>query len=254
VTDASDWQRPSSVDSWGRAVLPTYISQIWFKGMIMRFRNFQFFLFMAALAASATAGIAWGEEDYLAGGYVASLDRSGAFEPGISGMVKWLDMPVPYSTFVPYREYYVAPLLPRASIISQMVDSPVQYNITGRTPSGMHYGNGQVQTYSSYTSSLTVPRNDLWIAGRTNWTQYAVIPVGASLKLLASAPSGGSGGFYKVIQTNSLKTDYQSVQFNPGYNSMNFWAGQTGRYMIYFVVNNMPSNVIIVDVLSQAPG
>jgi len=57
-----------------------------------------------------------------------------------------------------------------------------------------------------------------------------------------------------VIQTNSFKTDYQSMQFNPGYSSISFLAGQTGRHMLYFVVNNMPSNVVIVDVFSQAPG
>jgi hypothetical protein len=34
---------------------------------------------------------------------------------------------------------------------------------------------------------------------------------------------------------------------------MNFNADQVGRHMLYFVVNNQPSNVVIVDVLAQAP-
>ena len=208
---------------------------------------------MAALTALMFIGTAWGQEDYLGVGYVASLDRSAFFEPGISGMVKWLDMPAPSSTFLPYREYYTASRLPKTTPISQAVGSPVQYDISGRTPSGVYYGNGQAQSYASYASSLSTPRNDLWIAGQANWTQYAVIPVGASLQLLVSVPAGGSGGLYKVIQTNSLKTDYQSMQFNPGYISMSFLASQTGRHMLYFVVNNMPSNVVIVDVFSQSP-
>ena len=222
--------------------------------MIMRYRNYRFLLFMAALAAFMAIGITWGEEDYLAGGYVASLDRSDFFEPGISGMVRWLDLPVPGSTFAPYREYYMAPVPLKTSLVSDAVGSPVQYDIASRTPRGMYYGSGQAQNYSSYASSLSAPRNDLWIAGQANWTQYAVIPVGASLQLLASVPFGGSGGLYKVIQTNSIKTDYQSMQFNPGYSSMSFLAGQTGRHMLYVVVNNMPSNVVIVDVFSQALG
>ncbi|MCK9441221.1 MAG: hypothetical protein M0Q13_07355 [Methanothrix sp.] len=36
---------------------------------------------------------------------------------------------------------------------------------------------------------------------------------------------------------------------------MNFNADMVGRHMLYFVVNNQPSNVIVVDVLAQAePG
>jgi hypothetical protein len=36
---------------------------------------------------------------------------------------------------------------------------------------------------------------------------------------------------------------------------MNFNADQVGRHMLYFVVNNQPSNVVVVDVFSQAqPG
>jgi hypothetical protein len=36
---------------------------------------------------------------------------------------------------------------------------------------------------------------------------------------------------------------------------MNFNADQIGRHMLYFVVNNQPSNVVVVDVFAQAtPG
>jgi hypothetical protein len=65
-------------------------------------------------------------------------------------------------------------------------------------------------------------------------------------------PSGGAGSFFKLIQTNAVNTDYRTVQFEAGYSSMSFIAGQTGRHMFYFVVNNQPSNVVIVDVFSQA--
>ena len=96
--------------------------------------------------------------------------------------------------------------------------------------------------------------NDLWISGQTNWTQYAVSPVGASLQLVANVPTGGMGGFYEVVQTNTVSTEYKTYQFNPGYSTMNYRADQMGRHMLYFVVNNQPSNVVIVDVFSQALG
>jgi hypothetical protein len=34
---------------------------------------------------------------------------------------------------------------------------------------------------------------------------------------------------------------------------MDFNAGQVGRHTLYFVVNNQPSNVVVVDVFAQAP-
>jgi hypothetical protein len=34
---------------------------------------------------------------------------------------------------------------------------------------------------------------------------------------------------------------------------MNFNADKVGRHMLYFVVNNQPSNVVVVDVFTQTP-
>jgi hypothetical protein len=34
---------------------------------------------------------------------------------------------------------------------------------------------------------------------------------------------------------------------------MNFYADQVGRHVLLFVVNNQPSNVVIVDVFAQVP-
>ncbi len=73
---------------------------------------------MAALAACLLLSTASGQADFLEGGYVASGDRSMA-DPGISGMLQWLDRPVnlpwyssdssfykraaPDTTFSPYK-------------------------------------------------------------------------------------------------------------------------------------------------------
>jgi len=210
-------------------------------------------LCMTALATCLLIGNAWGD-DYLEGGYVGSFDRSRMMEPGIAGMVAWLDLPVPGSAFAPYNEYYKITVAPAMSIMSDAVSSPVQYNITGRMPAGVYYRNGQWLSYATYAASRITQSNDLWISGQTNWTSYAAIPVGSSLQLLANVPSGGVGSFFKLIQTNAVSTDYRTAQFNSGYSSMSFIAGQTGRHMLYFVVNNQPSNMVIVDVFSQAPG
>ena len=231
----------------------------------MKYRKIS--LGMTALVACLLIGIALGE-DYMEGGYVQSFDRSKMMDPGIAGMVQWLDAPVPsfpwYSSgisfyrqtvpssiFTPYREYYATEASPT---LNGIVSSPAKFNVTEQPPYGIYYGNGQGQTYTQYASSTPTNTNDLWILGATNWTQYAVSPVGASLQLVAGVQAGGMGGIYEVVQTDRVSTEYRTYQFNPGYSTMNFRADRMGRHMLYFVVNNQPSNVVIVDVFSQLHG
>ena len=104
---------------------------------------------------------------------------------------------------------------------------------------------------SQYTSRPS-EANDLRILGTTNWTQYAVTPAGNLLEVVANVPVGGIGQFYKLFQTNNVSIEHKTYQFNPGKNEMVFKAEKVGRYMLYFVVNNQPSNVVIVDVSNQA--
>ncbi|MHB8118933.1 MAG: hypothetical protein ACYDHX_09425 [Methanothrix sp.] len=222
---------------------------------------------MTAFAACLLISIAWGE-DYLEGGYVSSYDRSTMMDKGIAGMVQWLDAPipsfpwygsdltfyrraVPCSIFNPYREYYTTT---GTSLAGGVISSPVKFDISQAMPYGVYYGNGQGLPYSQYASTMPLRTNELWISGARNWTQYAVSPVGASLQLVANVPAGGMGGFYDVVQTDAVRTEYKTYQFNPGYNTMNFKAEQMGRHMLYLVVNNQPSNMVIVDVFSRAPG
>ena len=60
-----------------------------------------------------------------------------------------------------------------------------------KTPSSVYYGAGVGLPNSQYASLLSSKTSDLWIQGTTNWTQYAVVPVGTWLELVAYAPVGG---------------------------------------------------------------
>jgi len=226
---------------------------------------------MAILAAFLLSGFASGQDnqDFLEGGYVG---YSRTDDPGLAGMLRWLDQPVysypwysssgssfynqPYSetTFNPYREYYstagtTASTKPSGGIVS----NPAKYDIRGRTPSVVYYGAGVGLPYSQYASLAPSKTCDLWIQGANNWTQYVVCPVGTWLQLVANAPAAGPAGFYEVVQTDTAATKYMIYQFNAGYNSMNYLADKVGRHMLYFVLKNQPSNVVVVDVFYQAP-
>lgn len=49
---------------------------------------------------------------------------------------------------------------------------------------------------------------------------------------------GESGAKVKIVEVRN--------------NTMNIYVDQVGRHMLYFVVNNQPSNMIVVDVSTQA--
>jgi hypothetical protein len=198
-------------------------------------------------------------------GITCGQDRS-MNDPGIADMLQWLDTPVPnfpwyttggsfysqpYSdtTFSPFTQYYVTSGTP---VVGGIISNPIKFDITQKTPSAVYYGAGVGLPYTQYASTVPSKTNDLWVQGATNWTQYVVSPVGTWLQLIAYAPIEGPAGFYEMIQTDTTSSKYKTYQFNQGYNTMNFYADQMGRHMLYFVVNNQPSNVVVVDVFAQA--
>lgn len=219
---------------------------------------------MAMLSACLLIGVAF-SQDWLEGGYVRSNDRSALMDKGIAGMVRWLDAPVysypwyssdvsfykkavPATAFSPYKEYYVTT---GSSVPGMIVSNPIKFDISNDAPSRVYYGTGQGLSYTQYASIVPSRANDLWIKGAKNWTQHLICPVGATLQLVGNAPLGGSGVFYETVQNSSTGMRHQTCKFYSGYNTMSFFAGQIGRNMLYFVINNQPSNVIIVDVFAQ---
>lgn len=209
--------------------------------------------------------------DWLEGGYVRSLDRSRLMDPGIAGMVRWLDAPVPSypwygsdlsfykrlapaSAFTPFSQYYAeAKVEAEAPREAEIISRPVPFNITLGAPKNVFYGSGQGLPFSQYLSTEPSRSSDLWIRGRENWTQYVVSPAGAAVELVANVPGGGSGGFYQTVQTETASLNSKTYQFYDGYNSMIFRADRIGRHLLYLVVDNQPSNVVVIDVFAQAP-
>ena len=122
---------------------------------------------------------------------------------------------------------------------------------------------GQIKStdYPDESSS----RIDLELASMENWLNQPANYVpwyssggssfysGTWLQLVANAPVGGSAGFYDIVQTDTPAIKYSTYQFNHDYNTMNVNANHVGRHMLCFVVNNHPSNVVVVDVFAQVP-
>jgi hypothetical protein len=156
------------------------------------------------------------------------------------------------STFSSFREYYATS---GTSVVGGIISTPIQFDIAQKMPSRIYFGTGQPLPYTQYVSTVPSRTNELWVQGATDWSQYVVSPLGTWLQLVAYAPVGGPAGFYEIVQTDTTAPKFKTYQFYPGYNTMNFNADQVGRHILLYVVNNQPSNVVIVDVLAQAsPG
>ena len=104
----------------------------------------------------------------------------------------------------------------------------------------------QYQNYATYTGG-----NSLWIQGPTSWTQYAKVPQGSSLSLLATSSVGGNGYLYEIYPDGKLsKNDFY---FFPGSSQISFYAETIGQHVMLFVIGGQVSNSIIIDVTSYSP-
>lgn len=158
------------------------------------------------------------------------------------------------SAFSFFRGFYESSGMPE---VSGIISTPIKFDITHREPARVYFGSGKELQYSKYVSTMASLNNELWIqgssAGGIDWSQYVVCPSGAWLQLVAYTPSGGPAGFYEIVQNDAKTLTYKTYQFYPGYNSMSFPADQVGRHVLLFIVDNQPSNVVIVDVFAQIP-
>ena len=132
---------------------------------------------------------------------------------------------------------------------------PVKVDISHRTPAKIYFGNGQQITYTQYQSAISssLRGNELWLQKGLDWSQYAILPVKSAVQLLAFSPSGGQADYYEIYQSDTLGITGKSLTLFSGYSSVDFAPQKAGRYILLFVLNNQPSNAVIVDVISEAP-
>ena len=127
---------------------------------------------------------------------------------------------------------------------SNPIGAPQRVEIVGM-PSTVYLGE-QMQSvpYSQYQSSPAYTgANSLWIKGATTWTQYAVVPQGATVSLIAISSTGGSG-----YLTSDGQTDSNNYVFYPS-NQLTFYASTIGRHTLSFAINGRASNQVVIDVV-----
>jgi hypothetical protein len=145
-----------------------------------------------------------------------------------------------------YSQYYS---MTSGSVPNTHIIAPQQYQISGNIPATVYFNYKQqavpytqYQSYATYTGDIS-----LWIQGTSSWTQYASVPQGAHLSLIATASNGGNGYLYEIYPDGRfLKNNYY---YFPGYNRIGFIADTIGQHILLFVIDGKVSNAIVLDVV-----
>lgn len=133
------------------------------------------------------------------------------------------------------------------------IEAPKKHEIKNEIPKTVYFSYQmqavpytQYKTYSAYTGG-----NSLWIQGATSWTQYAQVPQGSSLSLLATSTAGGNGYLYEIDPSGILSKN--NFYFFPGSNQIGFYADTIGQHILLFIINGQISNSIVIDVTPYTP-
>jgi hypothetical protein len=144
-----------------------------------------------------------------------------------------------------YAQFYAMNTGPTPS---SLISVPQPYNIEGNYPTTVYFST-QMQSvlFSQYQANPTyVAGNSLWIKGSTAWSQYAAVPVGANVPLLAISPSSGGSGLLNIMDSSGQTYSYNYF-FYPS-SLLSFYAANPGRYTLTFVIGGMTSNPVVIDV------
>ncbi len=144
-----------------------------------------------------------------------------------------------------YSQYYT---MTTGSAPSTHISAPTQIDIVGMVPANLYLSTqNQEVPYSQYMSNpANTGMNSLWIQGATSWAQYATVPQGASISLIAISSTGGSGYLNEIHPDGTMYNS--NFYFYPGSSRMNFYADTIGRHILSFVINGKVSNTVIIDV------
>lgn len=132
------------------------------------------------------------------------------------------------------------------------LSEPRRIEIRGHEPKFVYLFGAQPISYTEFVSRASIlGTNQLWIAGSDKWTQYVVCPVNTMLRLVADSTANGLADIYEIYPNNTINR--RQYYIYSGFNDMNFKADAVGRNIIFFIANNIPSNLVIVDVVPSAP-
>jgi hypothetical protein len=147
-----------------------------------------------------------------------------------------------------YSQYYWAY---KGSAPKKHIEGPKKHAIVDSMPTTVYFSyQMQAMPYSQYQSNAAITGgNSLWIQGASSWSQYAKVPPGSGLSLLATSSAGGYGYLYEIAPGGKLSKE--SFYFFPGSSQIDFYADTIGQHVLLFIIGGQVSNAIVIDVISK---
>lgn len=156
------------------------------------------------------------------------------------------EQPQPSESFSQFYRIEPQPAAPEQPVVEE-------YEVSGREPEQVFFGGPEQQavSYSEYeTLAATAEPNALWIQGRDAWVRNVQVPRGSRLTLLALTQTSGPGTFYQVFPSGNLA---KNSFFLYPLSAIDFYADDVGQHLIFFVKDNVLSNIVTIDVQPFAP-
>jgi hypothetical protein len=141
----------------------------------------------------------------------------------------------------------------RGPVSKKHIDAPKKHEIKNEIPTTVYFSyQMQAVPYTQYKSYPTnIGGNSFWVQGASSWTQYAQVPQGSSLSLLATSSAGGNGYLYEIDPSGMLSKN--SFYFFPGNSQINFYADTVGQHILLYIIGGQISNSVVIDVVSYTP-
>jgi len=142
-----------------------------------------------------------------------------------------------------YSEFYGSTM---GTAPTTLLTAPTQVDLTGKAPAYVYFGTAmQKVDYSTYQPAAV--SNSLWLAGATSWSQYAKVPQGSMVNILA-IPSKEGPGTFVVYHPSGQRYEFNYFLFPAS--QLQLYADTPGRYQVSFIIDGAASNTVIVDVSS----
>lgn len=139
-----------------------------------------------------------------------------------------------------YSEFYGSMM---GAAPTSILTAPEQVDLAGKAPSTVYFGTEmQKVAYSTYQPAAS--GNAIWLAGATSWSQYAKVPQGSVVNLLAVSTAEGQGTFV-VYHPTGQRFEYNYFIFPAS--QLKLFADAPGRYQVSYIINGAPSNTVYID-------
>ena len=140
-----------------------------------------------------------------------------------------------------YTQFYGSTM---GSVPATLLTAPAPVDLTGKAPAYVYFGTAmQKVDYSTYQPAAA--GNALWLAGMTSWSQYAIVPQGSIINLLA-IPVKESQGSFVVYHPSGQRYEFNYYLFPSS--QLQLYADAPGRYQVSFIVDGAASNTVFIDV------